>query len=151
MALSMSDREKHTLPRRLFLRTSSAVLPVGITALAYGGGTGLPAKTSVRMEDLERIHEILRDSKPYIWVFTGDSITHGAKHTAGQRSYSEIFEERLRWEMTSIIEQIRASNAIPILHTPNPIVPSLSLERKKTAGLRECDSAGGRFQEGASC
>jgi acyl-CoA thioesterase-1 len=190
MALSMNDGQKHILPRRLFLRTLSAVLPTGFTKLAYGGGRGLLANNKgVGMEDRERIQEILRDSKPHIWVFTGDSITHGAKHTAGQRSYSEIVEERLRWEMMrtrdwvintgissqtsaailqdfqwrvsrfepsvvslmigtndcskvditttvfeknllSIIEQIRALNAVPILHTPNPIVLSLSPERK---------------------
>jgi lysophospholipase L1-like esterase len=31
-------------------------------------------------------------------VFTGDSITHGAKHTHGSRSYAEHFAERVRWE-----------------------------------------------------
>ncbi|KAA0988821.1 SGNH/GDSL hydrolase family protein [Dyadobacter aurulentus] len=186
----MSDRQtKHTLPRRLFLRTLSAILPAGVTALAYGGEAGLPAKTIVNPQDIDRIAEILRDPNPHIWVFTGDSITHGAKHTAGRRSYPEIFEERLRWELTrtrdwvintgissqttasilqdfhwrvsrfepsvvsimigtndcskpeitsavfeknlvSLIGQIRALKAVPVLHTPNPIILNLSPERK---------------------
>jgi sialidase-1 len=33
------------------------------------------------------------------WVITGDSITHGAAHTHGSRSYAEHFAERVRWEM----------------------------------------------------
>ena len=185
----MNDQQKHRLPRRLFLRTLSAILPAGVTALAYGGEAGLSAKRIVDGQDLERISEILRDPKPHTWVFTGDSITHGAKHTAGRRSYPQIFEERLRWELArtrdwvintgissqttasilqdfqwrvsrfepsvvsimigtndcskpeittavfeknliSLIGQIRALNAVPVLHTPNPIILNLSPERK---------------------
>lgn len=33
------------------------------------------------------------------WVFYGDSITHGAKHTCGWRSFPEIFAERVRYEL----------------------------------------------------
>ena len=32
-------------------------------------------------------------------MFTGDSITHGALHTMGWRSYPEHFAERVRWEL----------------------------------------------------
>ena len=38
--------------------------------------------------------------KPWCWLFYGDSITHGAKHTHGWRDFTEIFAERLRWEMS---------------------------------------------------
>lgn len=41
----------------------------------------------------------LRDCAPTTWVFTGDSITQGAKHTHGRRSYVEHFQERVRWEL----------------------------------------------------
>jgi lysophospholipase L1-like esterase len=34
-----------------------------------------------------------------IWVFYGDSITHGAKHTYGWRDYPELFAERVCYEM----------------------------------------------------
>jgi len=37
---------------------------------------------------------------PWCWLFYGDSITHGAKHTHGWRDFTEIFAERLRWEMS---------------------------------------------------
>jgi len=36
---------------------------------------------------------------PMRWVFTGDSVTHGAAHTFGERDYVQLFEERLRWEL----------------------------------------------------
>lgn len=49
--------------------------------------------------DLSRIAEFLRDSSPRRWVFAGDSITHGALHTFGWRDYTELFSERLRYEM----------------------------------------------------
>lgn len=49
--------------------------------------------------DRERIKEILGGKKPAIWVFTGDSITAGVKHTQGYRSYPEVFGERIRYEL----------------------------------------------------
>lgn len=42
---------------------------------------------------------LLAGPKPLTWLFTGDSITHGAAHTNGWRSYPEHFAERLRWEL----------------------------------------------------
>ena len=36
---------------------------------------------------------------PWCWLFYGDSITHGAAHTHGWRSFPEIFAERVRWEI----------------------------------------------------
>jgi len=49
--------------------------------------------------DKEKIKKIMEGSAPSVWVFTGNSITQGAKHTHGFRSYCEIFSERIRWEM----------------------------------------------------
>ena len=49
--------------------------------------------------DQERITDLVKQKDPLIWVFTGDSITHGALHTHGYRSYPEIFGERMRYEM----------------------------------------------------
>jgi lysophospholipase L1-like esterase len=48
---------------------------------------------------IERIKELLARKEPVTWVFTGDSITHGALHTKGWRSYPEHFAERVRWEL----------------------------------------------------
>lgn len=47
---------------------------------------------------MERIREILQ-GEPAKWIFYGDSITHGALHTFGQRDYAELFAERLRFEL----------------------------------------------------
>lgn len=51
--------------------------------------------------DFAKIKEHLASSEytPWIWLFFGDSITHGAKHTHGFRSFPEVFNERLRWEL----------------------------------------------------
>ncbi|MBQ7650460.1 MAG: SGNH/GDSL hydrolase family protein [Victivallales bacterium] len=38
-------------------------------------------------------------SEHWTWVFYGDSITHGAVHTHGWRSFPEIFQERVRTEL----------------------------------------------------
>lgn len=47
----------------------------------------------------ERIRLLLAGSMPLTWVLTGDSITQGALHTLGWRSYPELFAERVRWEL----------------------------------------------------
>ena len=51
--------------------------------------------------DLNRIREHFADEgkTPWCWLFYGDSITHGASHTHGWRSFPEIFAERVRWEI----------------------------------------------------
>ncbi|HEY2253511.1 MAG TPA: SGNH/GDSL hydrolase family protein [Planctomycetaceae bacterium] len=54
-----------------------------------------PAATS----GVDGIKDLLAAKDPICWVFTGDSITHGALHTKGFRSYPEHFAERVRWEM----------------------------------------------------
>lgn len=51
------------------------------------------------LADLGRISTILNSSTPATWVLTGDSITHGALHTNGWRSYPEHWTERVRWEL----------------------------------------------------
>lgn len=59
------------------------------------------AAQSVRADvpDLGRIATILNSNTPATWLFTGDSITHGALHTHGRRSYPEHWTERVRWEL----------------------------------------------------
>lgn len=46
-----------------------------------------------------RIQSLLSKPDPIKWLFAGDSITHGALHTFGWRDYTEIFSERIRYEM----------------------------------------------------
>ncbi|MFF2653934.1 SGNH/GDSL hydrolase family protein [Streptomyces sp. NPDC058045] len=42
---------------------------------------------------------LLAQPDPVTWVFTGDSVTQGARHTNGWRDYTELFAERWRWEL----------------------------------------------------
>ncbi len=49
--------------------------------------------------DAARIASIFGSERPATWLFTGDSITQGAEHTAGGRSYPQHFEERVRYKM----------------------------------------------------
>ena len=48
---------------------------------------------------MEAIRALLDLPTPVRWVFAGDSITHGAAHTVGWRDYTELFSERVRWEL----------------------------------------------------
>ncbi len=48
---------------------------------------------------MKQIQELLTREHPVRWVLAGDSITHGAAHTEGWRDYTELFSERLRWEL----------------------------------------------------
>lgn len=50
-------------------------------------------------QESARIKARMADKRPMTWVFTGDSITHGAVHTKGWRCFAEIFAERVRFEM----------------------------------------------------
>jgi acyl-CoA thioesterase-1 len=136
--------------------------------------------------DLHTLNKAIVASEKIVWVFMGDSVTQGAVHTKGWRNYSELFAERLRWEMNQrtmivintassgstlpgprglegealhfhpgvvslmygindcltgevgrepfqqklvrIVAAVRKAGAIPILHTPNPV---LSSDRKR--------------------
>lgn len=51
------------------------------------------------MSGADDVPALLAGDRPLRWVFTGDSITHGAFHTAGERDYVQHVEERLRWEL----------------------------------------------------
>jgi acyl-CoA thioesterase-1 len=48
--------------------------------------------------DLAKLRARMASKEPMTWLFTGDSITHGALHTKGWRSFAEIFAERVRFE-----------------------------------------------------
>lgn len=60
------------------------------------------SSVSSNQDDLQRIKQLLAGKDPLKWVFLGDSITQGAKHTFGYRSYPEIFGERVRWELKRV-------------------------------------------------
>lgn len=86
------------LSRRRFVNKSLylSAIPFGISLLPT---SSFSSPTNTGVSDLNRITNLLKAKGPIIWVFTGDSITHGAKHTHGYRSYPEIFGERIRWEL----------------------------------------------------
>lgn len=48
---------------------------------------------------MERLKALLMRPEPVTWLFTGDSITHGALHTFGWRDCTELFRERILWEL----------------------------------------------------
>ncbi len=50
-------------------------------------------------QELAKIKARMAEKRPMTWVFTGDSITHGAVHTKGWRCFAEIFAEKVRTEM----------------------------------------------------
>lgn len=60
-------------------------------------------------KDLEAIKKHVNrtgEAAEWTWVFFGDSITHGALHTYGWRSFVEIFEERLRFEIGHVMDYV---------------------------------------------
>jgi len=63
----------------------------------------LPASTQ---SGIRAVSRLLAGSQPVTWVFTGDSITHGAQHTQGGRSFSEHFAERVRWELRRFLDVV---------------------------------------------
>jgi lysophospholipase L1-like esterase len=77
-------------------------------------------QTAETNSELQSIQKLLADKvHPLTWVLTGDSITHGAKHTHGNRSYVEHFAERVRWE----------------LGRPNDIVINTGISGDKAEGI----------------
>jgi len=70
------------------------------TGAAGANGTATPQAAATAVSpDLAVFSAKIKDKKGLTWVITGDSITHGAMHTKGQRSYPEQVHERVRWEM----------------------------------------------------
>lgn len=94
----MSHYEPTNKPcRRKFLMGLGAA---GVVAGPAAALAAEPAKKRVEATaGLAGIKQLLAAKDPITWVFTGDSITHGALHTLGWRSYPENFAERVRWEM----------------------------------------------------
>lgn len=81
----------------------------------------LAAQAAAQQEspDAARLRARLAAKEPMTWLFTGDSITHGALHTKGWRSFAEIFAERVRFEA----------------RRPRDIVVNTGISGDTTAGL----------------
>jgi len=61
-----------------------------------------PAGNSSEREpgiDFQPVKDLLAGKKPAVWVFAGDGITLGARHTGGGRNYCEHFAEEIRFGM----------------------------------------------------
>lgn len=57
------------------------------------------AAANEQLPDYKALHQLVANKqKPILWLFVGDSITHGAMHTAGYRSYPEHWQEIMKWE-----------------------------------------------------
>lgn len=96
---------KFKFTRRKFLGGAfSVTLPIALFSFPLlSAGESLTTKffasDASDSDDLKRLEGLLKQKDPLIWVFTGDSITLGAKHTHGYHCYPEVFEERVRWEI----------------------------------------------------
>jgi lysophospholipase L1-like esterase len=51
-------------------------------------------------DDVAQIRRLLAGNAPLKYVFAGDSIAQGALHTMGWRDYTQLFAERVRFEMS---------------------------------------------------
>ena len=57
---------------------------------------------NAKLPDYKALHsKVDNTEKPILWLFVGDSITHGAQHTNGFRSYPELWMEIIKWEYGS--------------------------------------------------
>lgn len=57
------------------------------------------AERNTALEAHRKLLHLVQDfSRPMIWLFAGDSITHGIEHTHGARNYVELWQELIKWE-----------------------------------------------------
>lgn len=60
--------------------------------------TALSAR-NLTLADYASLQKRVQDSgTPMLWLFVGDSITHGEEHTHGHRNYVELWQEVIKWE-----------------------------------------------------
>lgn len=96
--LNFSSRRNFV--KKLCVGTSPLMLPF-ITSMKSQAIVPEPKENSNdALPDLERLKELFKQKNPVLWLFTGASITQGALHLHGYRSFPEIFAERIRYEMT---------------------------------------------------
>lgn len=72
---------------------------VSLAGAAFGGTLEDTLARNEKLPDYAALHKLTEDTqKPILWLFVGDSITHGATHTHGSRSYTEHWQEVIKWE-----------------------------------------------------
>jgi acyl-CoA thioesterase I len=97
-----SGTDRRNFMTRLGLAACAGLVAAESTPTPLVASQQKPApkkKSPAPISGVEGITELLARKEPVLWVFTGDSITHGALHTKGWRSYPEHFAERVRWEL----------------------------------------------------
>jgi len=81
-----------------------------------------PAGNSSEREpgiDFQPVKDLLAGKKPAVWVFAGDGLTLGARHTGGQRNYCEHFAEEIRFGLGRHLDVV--------INTSSPAETSRSL------------------------
>lgn len=89
---------KNKWSRRLFIKSLS-IRALSLLSFPQILKAGDRIYADISEDDLSLVSRLLEEKKPVTWLFTGDSITQGAKHTNGMRAFPEIFGERVRWEI----------------------------------------------------
>lgn len=106
-----SSPASHLSSRRGFLRTTGGAVALTFASRAVSASRASAAEQAAASPQrplvdpksgVDGIQQLLKSPEPLTWVLTGDSITHGALHTKGWRSYPEHFAERVRWEMRRV-------------------------------------------------
>jgi len=100
--VSCSGADRRTFLTGLGLAACASLARTGDSPAAFAApdSKSAPRKRAASPSSgVAGIKELLARKEPVTWVFTGDSITHGAMHTRGWRSYPELFAERVRWEL----------------------------------------------------
>ena len=86
--------------RKVIIRLLMSAAPKPAILAATGSASQLMhAEAAQRRETFRPFRELLKRTGAVTWVFAGDSITLGARHTDDRRSYSEHFAERVRGEL----------------------------------------------------
>lgn len=86
----------------LGLAACGGAIALDVSAQPASAQVAKKTKGPAPASGIEGIKQLLARKEPVTWVFTGDSITHGAQHTKGWRSYPEHFAERARWELKRV-------------------------------------------------
>lgn len=77
-----------------------------MAAAAHAASLEDVAARNAALPDYAALHHLVDDTqKPILWLFEGDSITHGSRHTKGFRSYPEHWQELVKWELNWKDEQ----------------------------------------------
>lgn len=71
---------------------------VSISCCSFAEPKSSGDKSVTASDDVQIIKKMLSQNEPVVWLFAGDSITHGVA-TNGWRDYVQLFELRIRWEL----------------------------------------------------